>query len=128
METSGNKDRAGPSSAEIRGVEQSSTFLGKQDRAELSSAPETTKETSIQNIDEGTLTDNNRVLKVPFVAHCDTSILEKSTLQDISCNVENISVETICCMIFVICYLFFFCYLFACFYKIPYESLMQSSV
>ena len=94
METSGNKDRAGPSSAEIRGVEQSSTFLGKQDRAELSSAPETTKETSIQNIHEGTLTDNNRVLKVPFVAHCDTSILEKSTLQDISCNVENISVET----------------------------------
>ena len=94
METSGNKDRTGPSSAEIRGVEQSSTFLGKQDRAELSSAPETTKETSIQNIHEGTLTDNNRVLKVPFVSHCDTSILEKTTLQDISCNVENISVET----------------------------------
>ena len=94
METSGNKDRAGPSSAEIRGVEQSSTFLEKQDRAELSSAPETTKETSIQNIHEGTFIDNNRVLKVPFVSHCDTSILEKTTLQDISCNVENISVET----------------------------------
>ena len=63
-------------------IEQSSTE--KQERAEPSSTLETNK-----NIHEVTLKDIKKVLNVPFVAHCATSKLEDSTLQDISCDVET---------------------------------------
>ena len=82
---------AGPSPVEFGSDGQSSSELGKLDRAEPSSAFLTTRKPSNKITKEGALIENLGMPKVPHVAHCAASNLGESLRPDCSGSTENLN-------------------------------------
>ena len=73
-------------------VEPTSALLGAKDKAGPSSDNETKLETSNKLVYERILSDNSGVSQEPSKAHCATSKLGESLLQDTFCNIETLPI------------------------------------